>query len=297
MKIVELENVSKYYNENIGVENISFQIEEGSIVGLIGPNGAGKSTTVKLISGILNNDSGNIEVLGYNPVKDLEKLSKRYGLMFNNRSSLWFNLKAIDSLKLMKSIYGISKSNFDSNLQKYSKILNAEELLEKPVREMSLGQRIKIEILVTLLHDPELLIYDEPTLGLDTFAKKQFRKILGELRENGKTILITTHDLVDVEKIADRIILINNGSKLLDLSREEFTKMIGDRFILSINSKNVPVYLEEYLVETSQSTSRYMIKNDIYKQIIEKVSEKFEPYEYSINKPLLEDLLNEYYRP
>ena len=180
------------------MENISFDVGQASIAGLIGPNGAGKSTIIKMIAGILTPDSGRLDVMGYEPSRDIKVLSKHYGLMFGNRSSLWFNLKAKESLLLMKDIYNVSDTDYQRTLDKYVEILSAGDLLDKPVRTMSLGERIKIEILTSLIHEPDLLIYDEPTLGLDIQAKLAFREILSSIRTEGKTILITTHDLTAV---------------------------------------------------------------------------------------------------
>lgn len=291
--IITFNDVEKLYNGNLGVTDISFEVQKGSIVGLIGPNGAGKSTIIKMIAGILSQDNGSVNVMGYNPSKDIKELSKHYGLMFGNRSSLWFNLKAYDSLLLMKDIYNVSDDDFEKTINKYAMILNASDLIQKPVREMSLGERIKIEILVSLIHEPDLLIYDEPTLGLDINAKLAFREILNNIRLEGKTILITTHDLVDVEKLCDKIVLINNGRKLIDFTHDNLKKMLNERVVL--NSENKIDLYDEFFIEKIQNEYKYILPTTESRAAINHMNENFKIDSYSFSKPNLEDILYEYY--
>lgn len=291
--IISFKDVKKLYSGNLGVTDISFDVEEGSIVGLIGPNGAGKSTIIKMIAGILTQDSGEINVMGFSPSRDIKKLSKHYGLMFGNRSSLWFNLRAYDSLLLMKDIYNISDNNFINTLDKYSEILGAKDLIEKPVRTMSLGERIKIEILTSLIHEPNLIIYDEPTIGLDINAKLAFREIINNIRLEGKTILITTHDLVDVEKLCDKVVLINNGRKLIDFTHDDLKKMLEERIVLNSDNK-IEIY-DEFFVEKIQNDYKYILPIDYSKRVINYINSNFSIDSYSFSKPNLEDILYEYY--
>lgn len=293
--VISFDEVTKLYKGKLGVEDISFDVGQASIAGLIGPNGAGKSTIIKMIAGILTPDSGRLDVMGYKPSTDIKDLSKHYGLMFGNRSSLWFNLKAKESLLLMKDIYNVSDKDYQRTLDKYVEILSAGDLLDKPVRTMSLGERIKIEILTSLIHEPDLLIYDEPTLGLDIQAKLAFREILSSIRAEGKTILITTHDLTDVEKLCDKIILINRGHKLIDLTRTELKEKLAEKVVLT--SMNKLDDLKEFFVEEIQGEYKYILPADEAKGAGEFLSNNFDIGSYSFSKPDLEDILYDYYQP
>lgn len=293
--VISFYGVTKLYKGKLGVEDISFDVGQASIAGLIGPNGAGKSTIIKMIAGILTPDSGRLDVMGYEPSRDIKDLSKHYGLMFGNRSSLWFNLKAKESLLLMKDIYNVSDKDYQRTLDKYVEILSAGDLLDKPVRTMSLGERIKIEILTSLIHEPDLLIYDEPTLGLDIQAKLAFREILSSIRAEGKTILITTHDLTDVEKLCDKIILINRGHKLIDLTRTELKEKLAEKVVLT--STNKLDDLKEFFVEEIQGEYKYILPADQAKGAGEFLSANIDIGSYSFSKPDLEDILYDYYQP
>ena len=293
--VISFDEVTKLYKGKLGVEDISFDVGQASIAGLIGPNGAGKSTIIKMIAGILTPDSGRLDVMGYKPSTDIKDLSKHYGLMFGNRSSLWFNLKAKESLLLMKDIYNVSDKDYQRTLDKYVEILSAGDLLDKPVRTMSLGERIKIEILTSLIHEPDLLIYDEPTLGLDIQAKLAFREILSSIRAEGKTILITTHDLTDVEKLCDKIILINRGHKLIDLTRTELKEKLAEKVVLT--SMNKLDDLKEFFVEEIQGEYKYILPANEAKRAGEFLSDHFDIGSYSFSKPDLEDILYDYYQP
>lgn len=291
--VISFDGVTKLYKGKLGVEDISFDVGQASIAGLIGPNGAGKSTIIKMIAGILTPDSGRLDVMGYEPSRDIKDLSKHYGLMFGNRSSLWFNLKAKESLLLMKDIYNVSDKDYQRTLDKYVEILSAGDLLDKPVRTMSLGERIKIEILTSLIHEPDLLIYDEPTLGLDIQAKLAFREILSSIRAEGKTILITTHDLTDVEKLCDKIILINRGHKLIDLTRTELKEKLAEKMVLTSQIKLDD--LKEFFVEEIQGEYKYILPADQAKSAGEFLSDHFDIGSYTFSKPDLEDILYDYY--
>lgn len=304
MSIIAFSEVSKEYNTKTGVvhavTDITLQIKEGEIVGLVGPNGAGKSTTVKMLCGILKPSKGEVSVLGYTPHLDRKKLAMNIGVMFGNRSSLWYNIPAIDSIRLMRDIYGISKTDFEKRLQEYCAILGAGELLEKPIRQMSLGQRIKIELLVTLLHNPKLLILDEPTLGLDIVTKGQFREALVRLSQSRKTtVVITTHDLSDVEKICDRVILINHGKKILDATNKEFTHMIDQYEVVYISNMETSKTLDTlcndpFFREKIADAYKFVVPKQAKREFLNRVLYD-DQLRIRTEKPSLEDLLYEYY--
>lgn len=305
MNIIEFDSVTKYYKNkkkiHIGIKDISFNIQKGSIVGLIGPNGAGKSTTVKLLSGILKADEGQVIVMDKIPWKERKELSKNIGIMFGNRSSLWYNIPAIDSVYLMKDIYSIPNKVFQERLNRYINILDLNSILSKPVRQLSLGQRIKVELLVTLLHDPELIILDEPSIGLDVVAKQNLREILLNLSNNEKrTIILTTHDLTDVEKICNHIILISHGIKILDLNNIEFNNLISNYKVIFLDKDsniniNIDLY-KDYLREETPQFYKLILEDSISKEFIDKLFENLgSNMKFRIEKPSLEDIVYEKY--
>ena len=199
------------------LDNISFSIKKGEIVGYIGPNGAGKSTTIKVLSGILIPDSGEVSISKKIPWKQREEYVKDIGVVFGQRSQLWWDIPAIDTFSLLKEIYKIPDKEYEKNLSELTKLLNLESILNIPVRQLSLGNRMKCEIAASLLHSPKILFLDEPTIGLDAPSKKVVREFVKKINKQNKvTVILTTHDMSDIEALAKRIILIGKGKKLYD---------------------------------------------------------------------------------
>ena len=199
------------------VKDISFDIEEGEIVAYIGPNGAGKSTTIKMLCGILKADSGNISVAGLNPFVDRVKYVSNIGVVFGQKSQLWWDIPVGDSFELLKNIYKISNDDYNTRLEELSKLLNIGDLLKTPVRQLSLGQRMRCEIAASLLHNPKILFLDEPTIGLDAVSKVAVRKFIKEINiKKNVTIILTSHDMSDIEALTNRVIVIGHGRKLYD---------------------------------------------------------------------------------
>ena len=199
------------------IDNISFSISDGEMVGYIGPNGAGKSTTIKILSGILTPDSGTCLVNGQVPWKDRKEYVRQIGVVFGQRSQLWWDIPVMDSFELLQAIYSIPAPKYRSKLDELTQLLNLEELLKTPTRQLSLGQRMRCEIAASLLHEPKLLFLDEPTIGLDAVSKIAVRDFIKKMNEEHKTtIILTTHDMQDIEAITNRVILIGKGQKLLD---------------------------------------------------------------------------------
>lgn len=199
------------------IKGISFSIGEGEMVGYIGPNGAGKSTTIKILSGILMPDSGTCVVNGQVPWKDRKEYVRQIGVVFGQRSQLWWDIPVMDSFELLQSIYAIPTAAYRSKLDELTQLLHLEELLKTPTRQLSLGQRMRCELAASLLHDPKLLFLDEPTIGLDAVSKIAVRDFIRKLNEEHKTtVILTTHDMQDIEAITNRVILIGRGQKLMD---------------------------------------------------------------------------------
>ena len=210
------------------VKDISFSIEKGEIVGYIGPNGAGKSTTIKMLSGILLPTAGNIKVNGFNPFKDRRKYVSNIGVVFGQRSQLAWDIPAEDTFDLLKDIYKLSDEKYQKNKKELIKLLNIEEIIKKPVRSLSLGERMRCEICASLLHEPKILFLDEPTIGLDAVSKKIVRDFILKINKEKKvTVILTTHDMMDIDTLAKRIILIGKGKILYDGSLKKLKKEYG----------------------------------------------------------------------
>lgn len=204
------------------LSDVSFTILDGEMVGYIGPNGAGKSSTIKILSGILTPDSGRCIIEGRIPWKARIEHVKQIGVVFGQRSQLWWDIPVIDSFELLKEIYSIPKPVYQENLEELTEMLQLKELLKTPTRQLSLGQRMRCEIAASLLHRPKLLFLDEPTIGLDAVSKLAVRDFILKLnREHNTTVILTTHDMQDIEALANRVILIGKGKILLDGTLED----------------------------------------------------------------------------
>ena len=212
----------KEYELIHALDDVSFSISDGEMVGYIGPNGAGKSSTIKILSGILTPEEGTCLVDGLTPWKNRIEYVKRIGVVFGQRSQLWWDVPVMDSFELLKEIYQVDKQGFNRNLEQLTEMLNLSELLKTPVRQLSLGQRMRCEIAASLLHDPKLLFLDEPTIGLDAVSKLAVRDFILKLnKEKNTTVILTTHDMQDIEALTNRIILIGKGKILLDGTIED----------------------------------------------------------------------------
>ncbi len=204
------------YTEVRALREVSFGIPEGALVGLIGPNGAGKSTAVKILSGILMPDGGTCEVMGYVPWRDRARYVSHIGVVFGQRTQLWWDVPVRDSYDLLRDIYRVPQADFAARLARFSEVLDIGALLDTPLRQLSLGQRMRCELAGSLLHAPQLLFLDEPTIGLDAVSKQAVRAFVREINADGVTVLLTTHDTADLEALADRILLLGHGQLLFD---------------------------------------------------------------------------------
>lgn len=209
------------YKEKKAVNNVSFNIEKGEIIAFIGPNGAGKSTTIKMLTGILYPTNGNISIMGINPVKDRKKLSYKIGTVFGQKEQLWIHLTPYDNFKFFGAIYDIPESIVEKRIKEYSSIFELDNFINTPVRSLSLGQRMICEIVASLIHEPEILFLDEPTIGLDPVVKEKIRVFIKRLNKEKKTtIFLTSHDVGDIEKLCKRVIIVNDGHIVLDDTME-----------------------------------------------------------------------------
>ncbi|WP_051623564.1 ATP-binding cassette domain-containing protein [Clostridium hydrogeniformans] len=305
MTSIYIKSLNKNYksSKNIvkAVNNFSLTANRGEIIGLVGPNGAGKSTLVKLLCGILTPTDGDIEVLGLSPSKNRTTLSKDLGIMFGQRSSLWFNIPVKESLLLMKDIYEVPNDIFYKRLKTYAEKLNIENLLSTPVRNLSFGQKIRCEILATILHNPKLLILDEPTIGLDIVVKNSLRDIILDFsKENNSTVILTTHDIQDVEKLCSRVVFINKGEKQIDLTMSELKEILKKYSVIEIEKINgidsFKNEFKQFYREETSSHMRFCIKQEDTKLFINTIINKFgEDIIFRKVDPNLEDILYAYY--
>ncbi len=211
------------------LKSVSFEIEEGELIGFLGPNGAGKSTTLKILTGILFPTSGQVEIMGYVPWKDRRKYVANIGAVFGQKSQLLFDIPPVDSFLLNQSIYGISDQAYKKTLNEMVEMLDIDKIIRKPTRALSLGERMKCEFVMAMLHRPKIVFLDEPTIGLDVIAKDNIRDFIQEKNKQGTTFILTTHDLKDVEYLAKRVIVVNHGEIVFDNSMDKLRTNLGDK--------------------------------------------------------------------
>ena len=225
----------RQYDTVRALDDISFAIGDGEMVGYIGPNGAGKSSTIKVLSGILTPDGGRCEIDGRCPWKERTRHVREIGVVFGQRSQLWWDVPVIDSFELLRDIYRVPQAEYRRNLDELVELLNLAQIVKTPTRQLSLGQRMRCEIAASLLHSPKILFLDEPTIGLDAVSKLAVRSFIRELNQRrGTTVLLTTHDMQDIEALASRVILIGKGKILLDGALESLKKQFSGGKILRI---------------------------------------------------------------
>lgn len=242
------------------LDDISFNIKKGEIVGYIGPNGAGKSTTIKIMCGILLPTSGECIVDGYIPWKERKEYVKNIGVVFGQRSGLWWDVPPIDSFDLLKDIYNIPQKDYEKKLKELTESLDLEEIVNIPTRQLSLGQRMRCEIAAALLHNPKILFLDEPTIGLDAVSKLSLRKCIKKINETTNlTIILTTHDMQDIEALTNRIILIGKGKILYDGSLDRIKEKYKDKMKIDIRfeytDKKIVLKNAKILEQTEESAS------------------------------------------
>ena len=277
------------------VENINLEIHKGEIVGFLGPNGAGKTTTLKMLSGLLFPTNGNATVLGYVPWERPVEFRKAFSLVMGQKSQLWWDLPASDSFELHKEIYKIDPVKFKKNVGELTEIFQVANLLNKPVRELSLGERMKLELIASLLHDPKLLLLDEPTIGLDVVAQSAMHRCLYEFNQTRKiTILLTSHYMRDVETLCSRILVISGGKMVYDGQLQGLKDEFGKEKLIKIQFKNlVPdkVFSKFEQLEITGGIVRLRVfKNDV-PSVLAVVSQCEEVLDISIEDPPIEEVI------
>ena len=282
------------------IDDISFSIKKGEIVGYIGPNGAGKSTTIKILSGILVPDSGKVKIKNMTPWIERKKYVSNIGVVFGQRSQLWWDIPAIDSFNLLKDIYKIEEKEYQETLNELIKLLNLKDIINIPVRQLSLGNRMKCEIAASLLHKPEILFLDEPTIGLDAISKKVVREFIKKInKQRNVTVILTTHDMADIEALAKRIILIGKGKKLYDGSLDGLKKKYDYLRKIKIITKDKIKINKDYIVNQSNIDGGIEFIIDIRKveinEFIKLISSKISIVDIDIDSGNIDELIVKLY--
>ena len=278
------------------VKNLSFHIDKGEIVGFIGPNGAGKSTTIKMMSGILTPTSGSVLIDGEDITKHRKEVVRNIGVVFGQRTQLNWDLRLGETFELLKHIYRIEQTDYDKTLDVMNDILGIKELIDKPVRQMSLGQRVKGDLVASMLHSPKVLFLDEPTIGLDVSAKYSLRKFIKEINQVRKTtIILTTHDLGDIQELCERLIIINHGEMMEDGNLKEITDRIAPykTLVVEYYDEEAPSHDKCEMIGHEGNVARYRFaKSDITAaDIIADLSARKSLKDVSIEEAGIDDII------
>lgn len=293
--------VHREYNVVNALEGVSFSIDEGELVGYIGPNGAGKSTTVKILSGILVPDSGTCKVNGRVPWKQRVEHVKNIGVVFGQRTQLWWDLPVIDSFELLRDIYKVPQKSYSQKLEELVELLDLKEFINSPVRQLSLGQRMRSELAASLLHSPSILFLDEPTIGLDAISKLAVRKFIKKLNQKkGVTVILTTHDMDDIEALCSRVVVIGKGSILSDGTLDDLRKRVSRERRLTVDFVETPDHISfdgAKLVKLEGNRGYFDFNPDKISpaELISKLSKIYRVDDIFIENPPIEEIIAKLY--
>ena len=283
------------------VKNVSFSVEKGEMIAFIGPNGAGKSTSIKMMTGILYPDKGDIDILGYNPVKDRKKLAYEIGCVFGQKEQLWTHLTPYDNFKFFGAIYDIPESIVEKKIKDLNDLFELNEFINTPVRNLSLGQRIRCEIVASLIHEPKILFLDEPTIGLDPVVKENIRTLIKRMNKEYKTtVVLTSHDVSDIEKLCKRVIIVNKGQIVLDDSMENLKYHYLNKKIVEAKMKEkVNLDDEEGITILKDKGYNLKIEVDTKKRSVSDALKLLNPdniVDINISNIPLENIISEIYK-
>ena len=313
--LIEAENLCKTYvlHKKAGflrrerstlaaVADVTLAVTEGELVGYIGPNGAGKSTTIKMFTGILSPTSGHLRVAGLEPIRDRRTLAQRIGVVFGQRTTLWWDLPLRDSFELLHRMYKVPDARFRENLARYTELLEMGPFLDTPVRQLSLGQRMRGDLTAALLHDPRILYLDEPTIGLDVTSKAVVREFLAELnRDRGTTIILTTHDLDDIERLCRRVVVVDHGTIAYDGGLAALrSRVAADRtLIVDLVAPAEPIDVPGAVVTRVDGPRQWLAfpADANAAQLISAIGADHELADVSVREPDIEDVIRALYAP
>ncbi len=322
MSFIEVQNISKDFKVNKrsagipgmianmfvpkyeikhAVKDLSFTIEKGEMVGFIGPNGAGKSSTIKMLSGILCPDSGSISVNGFIPYKQRKSYVGKIGVVFGQKSQLQWDLPVIDSFELLRAIYRIPEDKYKANLDRFTEMLDMKSFINQPVRQLSLGQRMRSDIVASLLHSPEIVFFDEPTIGVDIIGKETIRNFIRELNEQDKvTMIFTTHDMQDIEQTCKRIIIIDKGSLMFDGSLQDIRGKYGTtrRLIAEFNEEVTVTPISKVAIENlGDRKMSFTFDNNVVdvNKLMHEILGKYSVRDITVAEPEIESIIQKMY--
>ena len=284
----------------LAVHDLTFSVDAGEMVGYIGPNGAGKSTTIKMLTGILVPTGGQVRVAGLDPSRDRVELARRIGVVFGQRSTLWWDLPLRDSFDLLQKMYRITPARYRDNLDRFVDLLDLGGQLDTPVRQLSLGQRMRGDITAALLHDPEVLYLDEPTIGLDVVSKGRLREFLRALNdERGTTLVLTTHDLQDIEALCDRVIVIDHGTSVFDGPLAGLHEQGGSTrtLVVDLVDEAPPIEVPGAVVRRVEGPRQWLSfpTEASAAPVVAAVAASYDVADLSIQEPDIEDVIRELY--
>ena len=280
------------------VNDISFRVDRGELLGYLGPNGAGKSTTIKMLTGILVPTAGQISVAGLEPSRKRIELARRIGAMFGQRIQLWWDLPLRDSFELLRHIYRIPAERHRANLARFRDVLELDPFLDTPVRQLSLGQRIRGELTAAMLHGPELLFLDEPTIGLDVVAKQRVRDFLVEInREDGVTVMLTTHDLGDIERLCNRLLVIDHGSLIWDGAIADLRERYGGErtLVIDLEEPAPPIEVEGAVVDRVDGPRQWLRFRGSASELTARVARAARLVDLQVAEPDIEEIVRRIY--
>lgn len=293
---------SREYQVKEAVQNVSFTIQKGEIVGYIGPNGAGKSTTIKMLTGILVPSSGEVLVDGLVPYQQRTENARRIGVVFGQRTQLWWDLPLIESFELLRHIYKLPDERYKKNMARFSELLGMTEFIQTPVRQLSLGQRMRADLAAALLHDPEILYLDEPTIGLDVVAKEKIREFILEMnQERQLTVILTTHDMQDIERLCERMILIDKGTVIYDGPLAQIRSRFGKQRTLVVDLEEAPAEVSvegaELIRREDQKLWLRFNRDEVSaSDLIARVSARWSIRDLTVEEPQIEAIISRIYQ-
>jgi ABC-2 type transport system ATP-binding protein len=293
---------SREYVDKVAVTGVTMSLDAGELVGYIGPNGAGKSTTIKMLTGILVPTSGEVRVAGIVPYARRSDNARNIGVVFGQRSQLYWDLPLIESFELLRAIYGVTAERYRANMAYFTELLEMSDFLGTPVRQLSLGQRMRGDFAAAMLHDPKVVFLDEPTIGLDVVAKEAIRTFIADInRERGTTFILTTHDLADVERLCRRIVLIDRGTLIFDGAVETLRDGYGTHrtLIAELCEPQTHIAMEGTEVElTTPTVARFRFDRRTMsaEAIVRRVADTYAVSDISIEEPDLESIIRRIYR-
>lgn len=283
------------------VKDISFSVEKGEMIGFLGPNGAGKTTTLKMLSGILYPTDGKVEVDGFIPWERKNEFKRRISIVMGQKNQLWWDLPASDSFYLNKCIFGVDDGSYRDIILELSELLDVKELLNVQVRRLSLGERMKMEILAALIHRPDILFLDEPTIGLDILSQKKIREFLKIYNEQWKTtVIITSHYMADIEALCDRAVIINQGSIVYDGKLGDINQLLGKRKLLSVKTSS-PVDMEGWKVfgmvrEVSEAGAVLEVPQEKVKEVLAAILSGLQVEDFTVTEIPIEESIARFYQ-